>query len=243
MIKSSEISLTIVMPVYNEQENMVFAVEQTISEFKNFKKVELIVVDDGSNDKTNEILLELQEKYKELIVEKHIKNQGLGKSLQDGFMKSSNEYVLFNSADLPLNPKDIKNILEKNYPYDMLILEREKYSGVSLYRKFVSVCNRILVHIFYPLALIDVADVNFTIIFKKNILKDIFPISKSPGFILAEMILRAKYLRYNVKAVTVRYYARKFGNTVIGGLKDIVTSFFNILYFRIYSVFIIWGKK
>ena len=238
MIIISDISLTVVMPVYNEQENIVFAVEQTIAEFKNFKKAELIVIDDGSNDKTKEKLLELKEKYKELIIERHTKNQGLGKSLQDGFLKASNEYILFNSADLPLNPGDIKEVFEKNVPFDMLILERKKYSGASIYRKFVSVCNRILIHIFYPLALIDVADVNFTILFKKNILKNIFPKSKSPGFVLAEMILRAKYLKYDIKTATIEYNARKFGNTVIGGLKDIVSSFFNILCFRIYSIFI-----
>lgn len=242
MITISNISLTVVMPVYNEQENIVFAVEQTISEFKNFKKAELIVIDDGSNDKTKEKLLELKEKYKELIVEKHTKNQGLGKSLQDGFLKASNEYIIFNSADLPLNPKDIKDLFEKNAHYDMLILERKKYSGASIYRKFVSVCNRILIHIFYPLALIDIADVNFTIVFKKSILKNIFPTSKSPGFILAEMILRAKYLKYDVKTTTIKYNARKFGNTVIGGLKDIVSSFFNILCFRIYSIFIVRNR-
>lgn len=242
MTTISDISLTVVMPVYNEQENIVFAVEQTISEFKNFKKAELIVIDDGSNDKTKEKLLELKEKYKELIVKRHTENQGLGQSLQDGFLKASNEYIIFNSADLPLNPKDIKDLFEKNFPYDMLILERQKYSGASLYRKFVSVCNRILIHIFYPLALIDVADVNFTIVFKKNILKNIFPTSKSPGFILAEMILRAKYLKYDVKTVTIKYYARKFGNTVIGGFKDILSSFFNILYFRIYSIFIVRNR-
>ena len=78
MTTISDISLTVVMPVYNEQENIVFAVEQTISEFKNFKKAELIVIDDGSNDKTKEKLLELKEKYKELIIERHTKIKDWG---------------------------------------------------------------------------------------------------------------------------------------------------------------------
>lgn len=238
-----EISLSVIMPVYNEQENIEFTVEKTILEFKNFKKAELIIIDDGSVDDTNNKLIDLQQKYKEIIIIQHEKNQGLGKSLQDGFLKASNDYIIFNSADLPLAPKDIKRVLEQKYPFDLLVLERKKYLGASLYRKFISVCNRIILHIFFPLGLIEIADCNFTIFFKRKYLKNIFPVSKSPGFILAEMILKAKYLKYNVKTVTVDYNARKYGNTIIGGLKDIFESFYNIIYFRFYSFFIIMRKN
>lgn len=242
-MKPTEISLSVIMPVYNEQENIDFAVEKTISEFKNFKKAELIIVNDGSIDNTNNKLIGLQQEYKEIIIIQHKKNQGLGKSLQDGFLKASNDYIIFNSADLPLNPEDITKVLEQRYPFDLLVLERKKYLGASLYRKFVSICNRVILHIFFPLVLIEIADCNFTIFFKRKYLQEIFPVSKSPGFILAEMILKAKYLKYNVKTITVDYNARKHGNTVIGGLKDIIGSCCNVIYFRFYSFFMIMRKN
>ncbi len=242
-MKVSEISLSVIMPVYNEQENITFAIDQTMRELKNFKKAELIVINDGSNDDTNKKLIDLSIKYPELIVLKHDKNKGLAKSLKYGFVNVLNDYVLFNSADLPLDPKDISNILEQQDFFDLLILERKEYLGASKWRKFISICNRVILHIFFPLALIDIADCNYTFFIKKNLLKKVFPSSISPVFIEAEIILRAKYLSFNVKTVEAKYNGRKFGRPHFGSFRDILYSLKDIFSFRIYSLFIILGIK
>lgn len=241
-MKSSEISLSLIMPVYNEQENIVLAIEQTMQELKNLKKAELIVINDGSNDGTNKKLIDLSIKYPELIVLKHNKNKGLAKSLKDGFLKALNDCILFNSADLPLNPKDICDIIEQKYPFDLLVLERKEYSGASNWRKFVSICNRIILHVFFPLALIDIADCNYTFIIKKDLLKSVFPNAISPGFIEAEIILRAKYSKSNVKSIEIKYNRRKFGKAHFGKIKDILFTMFDIIKFRIYSFALILRK-
>ena len=238
-MKCSEISLSIVMPVYNEQDNIIFAIEQTMLELKNFKKAELIVINDGSSDSTNKKLIDLSIKYPDLIVLKHNKNKGLAKSLKDGFLKVLNDYVLFNSADLPLAPKDICNIIEQKYPFDLLVLERKEYSGATNWRKIVSIFNRIILHILFPLALIDIADCNYTFVIKKELLKRVFPSSISPGFIEAEIILRAKYLKSDIKTTETNYNRRKFGRPHFGKIKDILLTIFDIIKFRIYSFYLI----
>jgi len=242
-MKCSEISVSIIMPVYNEQDNIMFAIEQTMQEIKNFKKAELIVINDGSNDDTNKKLIDLSSKFSDLIVLKHSRNKGLAKSLKYGFLNVLNEYVLFNSADLPLNPKDVCNIIEQKYPFDLLVLERKEYSGATNWRKFVSIFNRIILHIFFPLALIDIADCNYTFIIKRELLKKVFPNSISPGFVEAEMILRAKYLKSDVKSIETNYTRRKFGKPHFGKLKDILLTLFDIIKFRIYSFALILRKE
>ena len=242
-MNNSKISLSVIIPAYNEQENIKIAIETTLVELKKFKKTELIIVDDGSNDNTNNKLVELSNIYKDLIILKHHKNKGLSKSLKDGFLKVSNDYVLFNSADLPLGPENIGKILEQKNKFDLLVIERKLYTGASLWRKFVSVCNRIILHIWFPVALIDIADCNFTFIVKKEILKEIFPKSISPGFIEAEMILRAKYLNFNVQTIEIEYNKRKAGKAHFGKIKDILLTIFDILKFRFYSFFIIFRRK
>ena len=241
-MKTLEMSLSVVMPVYNEQDNVMFAIEQTIKEFKNFKKAELIVINDGSDDNTNKKLIDLSIKYSDLIVLRHNKNKGLAKSLKYGFLNVLNDYILFNSADLPLNPKDISSIVEQTYPFDLLILERKEYSGATNWRKIVSIFNRIILHIFFPLALIDIADCNYTFIIKKELLKKSFPNSISPGFIEAEIILRAKYLKCDVKTIETVYNRRKFGRPHFGKIKDILLTIFDIIKFRIYSFSLILRK-
>lgn len=239
-----EISLSVVIPACNEEENIKIAVEKTSFEFEEFKKAELIVIDDGSNDNTNNILVELSKNYNNLTILKHDKNEGLAKSLKDGFCKVSNDYILFNSADLPLEPANISKILEQKISFDLLVIERKKYTGASLWRKFVSVCNRIILHICFPLALIDIADCNFTFIIKKEVLKEVFPKSISPGFIETEIILRSKYLKFNVQTIECEYNKREAGKAHFGKIKDILLTIFDILKFRIYSFFIMFrGKK
>ena len=242
-MKCSEISLSVIMPVYNEQENITFAIEQTIQEFKKFKKTELIVINDGSSDDTNKKLIDLSMKYFNLIVLKHNRNKGLAESLKFGFLSVSNDYVLFNSADLPLDPKDISFVIEQKYPFDLLVIERKKYNGATLWRKFVSFGNRVMLHIFFPLALIDIADSNFTFILKKEILKNIYPKSKSTGFIQPEIILRAKYLNFNIKTIETNYNKRKFGKPHFGKAKDIILTIFDIIKFRIYSLVLLLNSR
>ncbi len=239
----NNVALSIIIPVYNEEENIVLAIEKTMAEASKFKNFELVVVDDGSNDSTYQKLIELSIKYKDLTLVQHTKNMGLAQSLKDGFLKASNEYILFNSADLPLNPKDISSIFEKNLPFDLIVIERNKNNGATLWRKFISFCNRVILHIFFPLVLIDVADCNFTFIFKKEILKNIFPSSKSTGFVQPEMILKSKYLKYNVKSIEVVFNKREKGKAHFGTLKDILCSLLDILKFRIYSICIFIWKR
>ena len=239
----NKLPLSVIIPIYNEQENIILAIEKTMAEVSEFKDFELVVVDDGSDDGTNQKLIELSIKYENLILIKHDKNMGLVQSLRDGFLKASNEYILFNSADLPLALKDISFVIEQKYPFDLLVIERNKNNGSILWQKFVSFCNRVILHIFFPLALIEIADCNFTIVFRKEILKKIFPSSKSTGFVQPEMILRAKYLKYNVKSIEVVFNKSENGRAHFRTLKDVLCSLSDIVKFRIYSIcFFIWKR-
>ncbi|MBO7611561.1 MAG: glycosyltransferase family 2 protein [Elusimicrobia bacterium] len=242
-MKCSEISLSIIMPVYNEQENIMFAIEQTMLECKNFKKAELIVINDGSDDDTNKKLIDLSIKYPDLIVLKNNRNVGIARSLRYGFLKVFNDYVLFNSADLPLDPKEICNIIEQKFPFDLLVLERKGYSGLSKWKILVSVFNRIVLHLFFPLALIDIADCNYTFIIKKDLLKKAFPDSISSNFIETEIILRAKYLNANVKTIETNYNRRKISRKHFGRMRKFMYSLKDMISFRLYSILIILGIK
>ena len=140
---------------------------------------------------------------------------------------------------MPLDPKDIYNIIEQKYPFDLLVLERKEYSGATNWRKLVSIFNRIILHILFPLALIDIADCNYTFIIKKELLKRVFPSAISPGFIEAEMILRAKYLKSDIKTIETNYNRRKFGRAHFGRIKDILLTIFDIIKFRVCSFYLI----
>lgn len=98
------IKISIIIPVYNEEKtierllNNVRAVEIPGTE------KELIVVDDGSTDRTPEILKE----QKNIKVVCHRKNQGKGRAFKTGLKNCSGEIVIVQDADLEYDPRDIK---------------------------------------------------------------------------------------------------------------------------------------
>lgn len=237
-MKCSEISLSVIMPFYNEKDNIISAIEHTIIKFKYFKKAELIIVNYCSNDDINKKFIDLSIKYPNLIILKYNQNKNILNSIK---YKILNDYILFNSMDLILDTKDICNIIEQTFPFDLLVLERKEYS--LNWNSLVSFFNRIILHIFFPLALIDIADCNYTFIIKKDILNKVFPISVSSNFFNVEIILRAKYLKFDVKTIEIKYNGNKFSRRYFERLKNIIYYLKDIFVFRIYSLLLILGIK
>ncbi|MGF3555147.1 MAG: glycosyltransferase family 2 protein, partial [Thermoplasmatota archaeon] len=90
---------TIVIPAWNEEE----VIEETINTVENYfkkKNFELLIVNDGSTDKTTEIVEKLMKKYSNLRLVNHEKNLGMGAALNTGFKNVSSEIVVNMDADL-----------------------------------------------------------------------------------------------------------------------------------------------
>lgn len=106
------LTLSIVMPVYNEARYIEQIVERVRDVgLLNELDYELIIVDDGSKDGTREKLAAL-EKLPRVRVIYHEKNQGKGAALHTGFAAARNDFVLVQDADLEYDPQDIPLLLE-----------------------------------------------------------------------------------------------------------------------------------
>ena len=126
-------------------------------------------------------------------------------------------------------------MLERHLPFDLLNIERIKYSGASVWRKTVSLCNKILLHVFFPSGAKNFTDMNFTVMFNKKVLADILPESKSPGFFMPEMLLRARNKKLNIKNMRIDYQPRHKGKSHFGKIKDIIWSVYDMIGFRFKS--------
>lgn len=107
-------TLSIVIPVYNEERFIAEAVSQVLKADSLKLKKEVVIVDDGSQDKTPEILKKLERKYKrrgiKIILKK--KNAGKGSALKTGFLATTGDIVLVQDADLEYNPNDYPLLLK-----------------------------------------------------------------------------------------------------------------------------------
>ncbi len=87
-------------PCHNEEKNIEKLIEQTYQFAKNhFEKFEIIVVDDGSKDRTAEIVTGLTKKYSEVRLIQHPKNKGYGAALITGFHAAKYEYIFYTDGD------------------------------------------------------------------------------------------------------------------------------------------------
>lgn len=121
--------LSIVVPIYNEKntiKKMVASVRKV-----DLGKVakEIILIDDGSEDGSAELVKELAAKYKEIIAVYHEKNQGKGASLRDGFKETTGDYVIVQDADLEYNPNDYVKLLRTLKEEEVDVVYGSRFSG------------------------------------------------------------------------------------------------------------------
>src|SRR6266576_3851002 len=114
--------LSIFFPFWNEEENIEKVVESAreIAE-RVAKKWEIIMVDDGSNDKTLKIAQKLASKDKRLRVVSHQPNRGYGAALNAGFANAQYDYIVFNDGDLQFDFSEVTKFIDKINKADIVI--------------------------------------------------------------------------------------------------------------------------
>ena len=102
-------TLTILVPAYNEEATIIQILERIAACPVDGVAYEVIVVDDGSRDRTVELLRARPELYARLIVQP--RNGGKGAAVKAGLAEATGDYVLFQDADLEYDPADYARML------------------------------------------------------------------------------------------------------------------------------------
>ncbi|HLD77283.1 MAG TPA: glycosyltransferase family 2 protein [Rickettsiales bacterium] len=110
-VKKSQYKLSIVIPCYNEEKNIVLII-QRFSEVINRDDIEVILVNNGSNDNSEEIIKNLLPKYNFLKTIKIALNQGYGFGILSGLKIAQGEFVGWTHADMQTDPNDVLKALE-----------------------------------------------------------------------------------------------------------------------------------
>lgn len=105
-------TLSIVIPVYNEQKTVETLLEAVKKVDISPVKKEIIVVNDSSTDKTAAILQKVKKNVKELTIITHEKNQGKGAAVRTGMKHATGDYIVIQDADLEYNPQDFTHLLK-----------------------------------------------------------------------------------------------------------------------------------
>ena len=105
-------TVSVIIPLYNEQDSL----NELYSEIQKSVSVydyEIIFIDDGSTDKSWEILKKISNENFRVQLIKFYNNFGKSDALQEGFKLAKNEYVITMDGDLQDDPKEIPNLIKK----------------------------------------------------------------------------------------------------------------------------------
>lgn len=134
----SDLRLSIVVPAYNEIENLADAIREISSGIPtSVSDLEIIIIDDGSRDATADIIRGFAASDSKIHGIFHDRNRGKGAALSSGFRNASMEWVLFTDADLQIDISELEAFLPYTDNYDIIAGFREGRKD-PLSRKFFS---------------------------------------------------------------------------------------------------------
>jgi len=164
--------LSIIIPVYNEEKTIITILEKIKQNASNLIKYEVIVVDDGSTDQTNQLLKDNKQLFNKLLINET--NKGKGFSVKKGLSNASGTHIIFQDADLEYDPADFKKF-EKiflDFEADGIIGSRFVYSNYTRSHNILNkIANTFLTFVFnllYNSTFTDVYSCYFA--FKKDLL-------------------------------------------------------------------------
>jgi len=201
--------ISIIVPVYNE-EKTIFEILNKISNLrKNEYSLQVIVIDDGSNDSSIKILKDNQHLIDKLILNE--KNKGKGYSVKKGLEIADGKYIIFQDADLEYDPNDLLKffkLIEKFQP-DLIIGSRFIYSEYtrshSILNKFGNNFITLLFNLIYNTTFTDIYSCYAC--FKKNLFN--FADLKTEGFEQhAEILCKAAKKGKKFYEVPISYNGR-----------------------------------
>jgi len=137
---NSNVSLSIVVPIFNEEESLPFLVNQLLEVLRPMEETfELVLVNDGSSDKSAEVIRELSFEVKELVGVLLRKNYGQTAAMAAGFDVSSGEIVVTLDGDLQNDPADIPLLVNKiRDGFDLVSGWRYRRQDAAISRKLPS---------------------------------------------------------------------------------------------------------
>jgi glycosyltransferase involved in cell wall biosynthesis len=139
MLDNSQITLSVFFPAYYDEENIGKVVDKAVAVLESLalKDYEIIIIEDGSPDRTGEVADELARKYSRVRVIHHEKNMGYGATLRDGFYAAKFDYVFYSDGDNQFDLDELRKFVAL-IPYSDIIVGYRISKQYSQWRRFTS---------------------------------------------------------------------------------------------------------
>jgi glycosyltransferase involved in cell wall biosynthesis len=206
-------TLSVVLPAYNEEENIRVALQKALDCLPRMAdEFEVIVVDDGSRDRTAEIAHAMVvENYPLIRLLRHVENRGYGAALRTGFRHARYELVFYTDSDNQFDIAELEYALPMMADHDVVVGFRV-YRYDSVLRVLTSHGYNLLVRLLFRVKVRDV-DCAFKV-FRREVL-DKISIECSDFFVDTELVAKARKWNFRIAEKGVRHYPRAAGETTV----------------------------
>jgi glycosyltransferase involved in cell wall biosynthesis len=228
-------SLSVFFPTYNEEKE----IKNTVTKAKKVlekvaKKWEIIIVNDGSKDKTGEIAKGLASKDRRIKVITHNPNRGYGAAFKSGLYTSKYAWIAFTDADGQFDFSEITHFIETQRETNAdCVIGYYRRRQVPFYRKINTYLWQVIVWMLFGLNVRDI-DCGFKLI-GKHVVDAIPKLESERGaFISSEFLINAKKKGFTILEIPVTHYPRTTGAGTGSNINVIIKSFVDL--------FTLWRK-
>jgi glycosyltransferase involved in cell wall biosynthesis len=224
-------SVSVIIPAYNEEAIIKNAVKNALNILRTAQAdFEIIVVNDGSKDRTKEMLDENFATEEHILIKHKPFNEGFGSAIRTGVQLAKKQFIFCIPADSPMTA-DLYNVFSSNaYKADILVSYRRHKLGYSFRRHLNSYVYHKLVSVLFSLRL---RDYNWIHMYHRKIFDEgKIEIEYNGIFMLAEILIKAKRARFTFYEFEVEQKERLTGIATASKLTAIMRTLEEILNFR-----------
>ena len=221
--------ISFVVCAFNEEDNIedtVASIREAVKLSEYDKNYEIVIINDGSKDKTKDVIFTLQKKFNNITYIQNSKNLGYGKSLIKGLNSITYEKFMVIPGDNDLPKNTIKIGLQNMHKADLVMLFPINTDNRSKIRNVVSIIFNLMYLIFFDTY---VNYINAPAVYPTNIVKDL-KLKSNRFSIISEMI--TKLLHKNITYCEIPTFfspsLRVRRTVTLKNLSDVIVSFVKI---------------
>ncbi len=223
--------LSVFLPCFDEEDNVARTVERALSVLcdRDLERFEIIVVNDGSRDRTGAVADALAEEHDEVRVAHHVQNQGYGAALRTGFEAAKFPWVFFTDGDGQFDLAEIDGFLAAADDVEGVIgyrLQRADHFGRRVNTWLWSLAVRTL----FRLRVRDI-DCAFKLL-SRHALDEVGPLTASGAVISTELLVGVRSAGMPIREIGVHHYPREAGAPTGASIKVILRALRELVQLR-----------
>ena len=229
--------LSVVVPCYNEEATLEKCIRKLLEIEDDSLILEVIIVNDGSSDKSPAIAQELHKVFQNIRVVSHKENAGKGAALRTGFRHATGDLVAVQDADLEYDPQDLKRLIIPIIEDRADVVFGSRFLSRGAHRVFHFwhyMGNRFLTFISNMFTDLNLTDMETCYkVFKREIIEQIDIRENRFGF-EPEIVAKVAHMRVRIFEMGISYYGRTYGEGKKIGVKDGFRALYCIFRYNAY---------